>query len=214
MQRSKVGFVRVGLVFFAVSFDNKRAFLTFIIIMDFAFVLIFFKGEICARVDIVLKLSDFLDMERIEIEGVLLILKVLEYDVTYLLEKLRREFLNSLAQLALFFDGDCRVEVVHSQRRLLLYLRECRWLAGKAYSRSRVVRRFVFLYFGQGFEILFDTDRVLVLVGFSGVRLINLKAQFVNIHNQFLHFVAIFLGVHFPFDLSKTQRILFRLYFL
>ena len=93
-------------------------------------------------------------------------------------------------------------------------MRECRWLAGKAYSRSRVVRRFVFLYFGQGFEILFDTDRVLVLIGFSGVRFINLEAQFVNIHNQFLHFVAIFLCVHFPFNISKTQRILFRLYFL
>jgi hypothetical protein len=152
-------------------------------------------------------------MESIQIKGVLLILKVLEYNVTDLLEKLRREFLNSLTQLALFFDGNRCVEVVHSQRRLLLYLRECRWLADKTYRRSRV-RRFVFLYFGQGFKILFDTDSVLIFIGFSGVRLINLEAQFVNIHNKFLHFVAIFLCVNFPFDLSKTQRILFRLYFL
>ncbi len=61
-------------------------------------------------------------MEGIEIKGVLLILKVLEYNVTDLLKELRREFLDSLAQLAFLFDCDSSVEVVHSQRRFLLNL--------------------------------------------------------------------------------------------
>lgn len=77
-----------------------------------------------------------------------------------------------------------------------------------------IVWGFLFLYFGQGFQVLFNADCVLVLIWISGIRFVNFQTQLTYVLNQFLHLIIILFQVDFSFNLSEAQWVLFRFHFI